>query len=277
MTHTEFWLTYQLASRAHLENSATTQLVELEFQNHKMVDLEDVLDYVFRQGFVEAKHRSATWWETKEGVKVRAAASVEEVLREGVGRCPETSLRLVVQDIPAALWFTYVYKHNPSAPVVTQRIKLPVLAASPVGSTPTTPTSGCPMPMPVPHPHPQPVKMDRLAHVTNYIFSQGFLEPKHRAVVHWEGLCGNKIEEFTTVEEAINGWGIGHCEDKPLRLIIDAAHPTCPVISKPTCPAIREEVVSVIRTHSPIYEHHHHLPIEAKYTIFKNVHGGYHF
>ena len=52
---------------------------------------------VFRQGFVEAKHRSATWWETKEGVKVRAGASVEEVFREGVGMCPEMSLRLVVR------------------------------------------------------------------------------------------------------------------------------------------------------------------------------------
>lgn len=39
----EFWLTYQLASRAHLP--ATTQLIELEFQNRKLVDLEDVLDH----------------------------------------------------------------------------------------------------------------------------------------------------------------------------------------------------------------------------------------
>ena len=54
---------------------------------------------VFRQGYVEAKHRSASWWETKEAVKVRAGAPVEEVLREGVGRCPETSLRLVVREL----------------------------------------------------------------------------------------------------------------------------------------------------------------------------------
>lgn len=43
MVHTELWLTYQLASRAHLP--ATTQLVELEFQNHKLSDLEDVLEH----------------------------------------------------------------------------------------------------------------------------------------------------------------------------------------------------------------------------------------
>lgn len=45
MTHTELWLTYQLASRAHLKNSATTQLIDLDFQDHKLFDLEDVLDH----------------------------------------------------------------------------------------------------------------------------------------------------------------------------------------------------------------------------------------
>jgi len=275
MIQNDLWVTYQLASRAHLKESATTQLVELEFQNHKLVDLEDVLDHVFRQGFVEPKYRSATWWETREGVKVRAGAPVEEVLREGVGRCPETSLRLVVQDVAPALWFTYVYSKNSSAPVVVQRIKLPISSGAPAGSTPTTPTSACPSP--VSHPH--PVKLDRLAHVTNYIFNQGYLEPKYRTVVHWETLCGKKIDEITTVEETLNGWGIGHCEEKPLRLIIDAAYPTCPVINKPTCPVPREEVVSVIRTHSPTYEHHHHSPIEAKHPLFhyQLVHAGGHF
>jgi len=45
MTQTELWVTYLLASRAHLKEAPTTQLVELEFQNHKLVDLEDVLDH----------------------------------------------------------------------------------------------------------------------------------------------------------------------------------------------------------------------------------------
>jgi len=43
MTGTEFWLVYQLASRSN--QAPTTQLIELEFQNHKLFDLEDVLDY----------------------------------------------------------------------------------------------------------------------------------------------------------------------------------------------------------------------------------------
>jgi len=43
MAHTELWLTYHLASRA--DRPSTAQLVELEFQNHKISDLEDVLEY----------------------------------------------------------------------------------------------------------------------------------------------------------------------------------------------------------------------------------------
>jgi hypothetical protein len=56
MVHTELWLTYNLTSRASAGKPSTAQLIELEFQNHKLVDLEDVLDHVFRQGFIEAKH-----------------------------------------------------------------------------------------------------------------------------------------------------------------------------------------------------------------------------
>ena len=41
MTQTELWVTYLLASRAHLKDALTTQLVEFD----NLVDLEDVLDY----------------------------------------------------------------------------------------------------------------------------------------------------------------------------------------------------------------------------------------
>ena len=95
-----------------------------------------------------------------------------------------------------------MYKHNPTAPVVTQRIKLPAYPTS---------TTGCPVAV--------PVKMERLAHLTNYIFSQGYVAAKYRTVVHWEGLCGKKIEEATSVEEVL-GWGVGGCEEKPLKLVI---------------------------------------------------------
>ncbi|RDB14834.1 hypothetical protein Hypma_016378 [Hypsizygus marmoreus] len=218
MTNAEFWLTYQLASRAHLgKNASTTQLIELEFQNHKLVDLEDVLDHarrdfdfdfgvdldfgaddvqVFRQGFVEAKFRPATWWEGKDGQKVKASQSVEELLMQGVGKCPDNALKLVVQDVPAAVWFKYVYPHNASAPAVAQRVKL----ASPTAST---------------------GRLERLAHVTNYVFAQGYLAAKLRPTVHWEDGCGKRIEEHAFVEEVL-GWGEGGCEERPLRLIVDA-------------------------------------------------------
>lgn len=195
MTFAELWLTYQLASRAHLKNSSTTQLIELEFQNHKLADLEDVLDHVFRQGFVEPQYRPSTWWEKKDGQKVKASHSVEELLQQGVGRCPDNALKLVVQDVPAALWFTYVYRHNAGAPAVAQRVKL---AASE--------TRG---------------RMEMFANVTNHVFKEGFLAAKLRPVVHWEDPCGRKIEEHARVQDVL-AFGEGVCEEKPLRLIIDA-------------------------------------------------------
>ncbi|KAH7885517.1 hypothetical protein F5I97DRAFT_1404124 [Phlebopus sp. FC_14] len=44
MTHNGLWLTYHQISRSH--KPATTQLIELEFQNQKLVDLEDVLEHL---------------------------------------------------------------------------------------------------------------------------------------------------------------------------------------------------------------------------------------
>ncbi|TFK34725.1 hypothetical protein BDQ12DRAFT_706876 [Crucibulum laeve] len=199
MTGTELWLTYQLASRAHLP--LTTQLIELEFQNNKLSDLEDVLEHVFRQGYVEAKHRPHSWWERKDGQKIKASHIVEELLKQGVGKCPDNALRLVVEDVPSHLWFSYVYTNNPSAHVVTQRVKLAVPGATACG------------------------RLDRLAHVTNHIFNQGYLAPKLRPVVHWQKFCGKRIEEHVLVEEILAG-GDGLYEDKPLRLVVD---------SKPAC------------------------------------------
>ncbi|PFH51232.1 hypothetical protein AMATHDRAFT_59520 [Amanita thiersii Skay4041] len=188
--HTEFWLTYHLASRAHLP--ATTQLIELEHQEHRLSDLEDVLEHVFRQGFVEPKHRPAAWWEKKDGHRVKASATVEELLNEGVGKCPDTALKLVVEDTPTALWFSYVYLHQPHAHVVAQRIKFAAVER----------------------------KFERLAHVTNYVFAQGYLPCKYRPAVHWQSPCGKQINEAVLVGEILAA-GDGVNEDKPLRLVID--------------------------------------------------------
>lgn len=44
MTHGgEFWLAYQFASRGNV--APTSQLIDLEFPGHKLIDLEDVLEY----------------------------------------------------------------------------------------------------------------------------------------------------------------------------------------------------------------------------------------
>ena len=90
----EFWLTYHQVSRAN--KPSTAQLIELEFQNHKLSDLEDVLEHVFRQGYVEPKYRPSSWWEKQNGMKVKGSHVVEDLLKEGVGKCQDTALKLVI-------------------------------------------------------------------------------------------------------------------------------------------------------------------------------------
>lgn len=90
-----------------------------------------------------------------------------------------------------------MYPHNHGAPTVAQRVKLTAL----------------------------PIKMERLAHVTNHIFEQGFLVPRLRTAVHWQNVCGLKLEEHVRIEDIL-AWGEGTCEDKPLRLVVDVK-PVC--------------------------------------------------
>jgi hypothetical protein len=94
MTHNELWLTYHQTSRCN--KPATAQLVELEFQNEKLTDLEDVLEHLFRQGFVEAQHRSLSYWESPSGQRLNPSHALEELLTEGAGKCPQSALRLVI-------------------------------------------------------------------------------------------------------------------------------------------------------------------------------------
>ena len=110
---TEFWITYRFTSQTHVP--PTTQLVELENPDYKLTDLEDVLEHgtfrvcctlcnsliaagllVFRQGFVEARYRPVAWWEKKNGVPVKASTTMEFLLNEGIGKCPDSSLQLVI-------------------------------------------------------------------------------------------------------------------------------------------------------------------------------------
>jgi hypothetical protein len=94
MTPNELWLTYHQASRYN--KPVTAQLVELEFQNQKLNDLEDVLEHLFRQGFIEVQHRPLSYWENHDGQRLNAGRAVEELLKEGAGACPQSALRLVI-------------------------------------------------------------------------------------------------------------------------------------------------------------------------------------
>jgi hypothetical protein len=75
------------------------------------------------------------------------------------------------------------------------------------------------------HPHrfhlslPQMKCCDRLAHITNYIFAQGYLPCRAGSMVSWKGACEKHIEESVKVEDVLS-WGEGVCEEKPHRLVI---------------------------------------------------------
>jgi hypothetical protein len=97
-----------------------------------------------------------------------------------------------IADIPAAIWVHYEYLHCSHPHTATQRIRLDL---------------------------PQMKCFERLAHITNYIFAQGYLPCRARSMVSWKGACGKHIEESVKVEDVLS-WGEGVCEEKPLRLVI---------------------------------------------------------
>lgn len=94
MTATEIWLTYHQTSRAG--RPSTAQLIDLASHGHKLTDLEDVLDHIFAEGYVESKFRPVSYWEKTNGEKVKGGLCVEDLLQQGVGKCEETALRLII-------------------------------------------------------------------------------------------------------------------------------------------------------------------------------------
>lgn len=208
---TELWLTYHQASRASL--APTSQLVELGVQKQKLHDLEDVLEYIFQQGFLDPQLRPVSWWEKCDGEKVKGSICVDELLQQGVGKCEQTAMRLVIgaygyskpptcqhsprniADIPPAFWLSYHYVHSAGKVAVTQRVKLDAL-----------------------HPYQAGVR-PKLAHITNHIFDHGFLGAHFRSRVHWEGVCGKRVEEHHDLFELLSH-GEGICEEKAMKLVI---------------------------------------------------------
>jgi len=96
------------------------------------------------------------------------------------------------EDLPPIFWFSYVYLHaKPETKVVSQRVKL------------------CDF----------PAGQDRLANVTNWIFSNGFLPNKLRPFVQWQSGDKRKLGDDICVKDVL-GWGEGGCEDLALALVI---------------------------------------------------------
>lgn len=90
---TDLWITYHQASRTHKQ--VTAQLIDAS-DAARLFDLEDILDHVFEQGFVDPKWRSVAWWEDSTSIRLKASSTVEEVLACGAGSTPETALRLII-------------------------------------------------------------------------------------------------------------------------------------------------------------------------------------
>jgi hypothetical protein len=89
----ELWIKYHQVSRTHKQ--VTAQLIDVGDAAH-LFDLEDVLDHVFHQGFVDPKWRSVAWWEECNGARIKASHAVQELLARGAGSSPATALRLVI-------------------------------------------------------------------------------------------------------------------------------------------------------------------------------------
>ena len=89
----ELWITYHQASRA--QRSVTAQLIDVS-DGTSLVDLEDVLDHVFQQGFVDPKWRSVSWWEECTSARLKASHAVQDLLARGIGSTPASALRLVI-------------------------------------------------------------------------------------------------------------------------------------------------------------------------------------
>jgi len=90
---TDLWITYHQTSRAHKQTTA--QLIDVSDAAH-LFDLEDVLDYVFEQGFVDPKWRSVAWWEDSTSVRLKAGSIVQDLLAQGAGSTPKAALRLII-------------------------------------------------------------------------------------------------------------------------------------------------------------------------------------
>jgi hypothetical protein len=78
-----------------MHRQVTAQLIDVSDAT-QLFDLEDVLDYIFQQGFVDPKWRSVAWWEECTSLRLKASHAVQELLARGAGNTPASALRIVI-------------------------------------------------------------------------------------------------------------------------------------------------------------------------------------
>ena len=78
-----------------MHKQVTAQLIDVS-DAAQLFDLEDVLDHIFQQGFVDPKWRSVAWWEESTSARLKASNAIQELLVRGAGNTPASALRLVI-------------------------------------------------------------------------------------------------------------------------------------------------------------------------------------
>jgi hypothetical protein len=78
-----------------MHRQVTAQLIDVS-DAAQLFDLEDVLEHIFQQGFVDPKWRSVAWWEECTSARLNASHAVQELLARGLGSTPASALRLVI-------------------------------------------------------------------------------------------------------------------------------------------------------------------------------------
>ncbi|KAH9002795.1 hypothetical protein EDB86DRAFT_2800281, partial [Lactarius hatsudake] len=148
-----------------------------------------LFDHVFLQGFVDPKWRSVVWLEDCDSVRLKASHTIKDLPANGAANTSETALRLVISNIPVAIWVHYEYLHDRHSHTSVQCIRLDL---------PRT-------------------KFERLAHLTDHIFAKGYLPNKVRSAVSWKRASGKHVAENVRIDDLPSS---SVSEDKPLRLVI---------------------------------------------------------
>ncbi|KAF8651954.1 hypothetical protein AX16_004597 [Volvariella volvacea WC 439] len=196
--HPEFWITYFLP-----HTPPRSELIDLHEHDPPLDQLEDLRDLIIRREVINPEFGLLCRWRTKDGKEMKPTQSIEALLEDGIGTTEETALRLIVEfaphpHIPNYIWIKLVYTTNPAADVVPKRIYLSSLPG---------PSQAV------------PEKSRMLAHLTAYIFNNGYLKWSFLPFVSWKRKHGDTIKESTPITDILLS-GEGICDESPLCLNI---------------------------------------------------------